>query len=554
MAIPHQARHRSRAVLFALLFGISFGSSGPVASSFAADPATTEIQILRREVESLRLRDEENRARMTEMERMLRQLLESQQFAPGRAGPAPAASGEAAPAPDEALDAAVAESEKPVAGSPQDALDRALAPDVASSPTTVATAGAGRGDLWSARLGGAAQARLIDISLITLVAAGGSSVGDDELSLLELGAHDPNQNGFTLQQAELSLSGAVDPYFTGEAHIVATPGGVELEEAFFTTTALPFGLQVEAGYSLTEFGLINPAHAHAWDWMDQPVVIGRMFGGEGMRSPGARVSWLMPTPFYSQLHIGVQNADEGDLTPSFMGGEGIGGRPNVDRNVDSFGEMVWLGRWDGAFDLSDEAALLVGGSVLYGPNSTGADGDTWIYGGDVKLRWRPSSNFRGWPFVLWQSEVIARDYGADRFLAGTGSGGDGGGGHDHGGGDEEEEPAFPNDLPADTLHDVGFYTQLVYGFRYGWAAGLRAEYATGSGASIEEGVLAPRSDDPLRGDRLRIAPLVVWHPTEFSRFRLQYNYDDADFLSGGDAHTIWIGGEVMYGKHAAHKY
>jgi hypothetical protein len=397
--------------------------------------------------------------------------------------------------------------------------------------------------------------------LITLVAAGGSSVDDDELSLLQGGGHDPDQNGFTLQQAELSLSGAVDPYFTGEAHIVGTTGGLELEEAFFTTTSLPFGLQLEAGYSLTEFGLINPLHAHAWDWMDQPVVLTRMFGGDGMRAPGARLSWLMPTPFFSQLHVGVQNSDEGEFTPSFIGEEGIGGRPNVDRNVNSFGEMVWLGRWDGSWDVSRSSALLVGASVVYGPNSTGGDGDTWIYGGDMKLRWRSPNNFRGWPFALWQTEAIGRRYHADRFVAGTESGGGGGDdhGHDHGGhgdqeGEEEGESPFPNDLPEDTLRDWGLYSQVLYGFRYGWAAGLRGEYESGSGSSVADGVLAPRSDDSLRDDRLRLSPLLVWHPTEFSRFRLQYNYDHADFLSGDDAHTIWVGGEVLYGKHAVHKY
>lgn len=499
---------------------------------------------------------------MAELEKLLHQVLEAQSDAPASKQAGPVADTAGPQSPSSALDRALgapaqATTAKAPAPEADAALDRALQPSDPSAPTVTATWGGQAGDIWSAPVGGGAQARLIDISMITLVAAGGSTVDDGELSQLEGGAHDPDQNGFTLQQAELSLSGAVDPYLTGEAHIVATPGGIELEEAFFTTTALPCGLQLEAGYSLTEFGLMNPTHAHAWDWLDQPVVLTRMFGAEGMRSPGARLSWLMPTPFFAQLHVGVQNADEGEYTTSFMGQKGVGGRPNVDRDVDSFGEMAWLGRLDGSWDLSPTTGLLLGTSVLYGPNATGFDGHTWIYGGDAKLRWRSPDNFRGWPFVVWQTEVIGRSYAADWFLAGTLAGGDGGGGDDHGhdqGGGEEEEPSFPNDLPANTLHDMGFYTQLTYGFRYGWAVGVRAEYATGSGASVDGGVLASRADDSLRDDRLRLSPLLTWHPSEFSRFRLQYNYDNADFLSGGDAHTVWIGGEVMYGSHAAHKY
>ena len=90
-----------------------------------------------------------------------------------------------------------------------------------------------------ARRAGAANLRLIDVSFDVLTAAGWSTADDDELESLEGGAHDPKQRGFTLQQGELSLMGAVDPYFTAEGHIVFTPDGVELEEAFAQTTALP---------------------------------------------------------------------------------------------------------------------------------------------------------------------------------------------------------------------------------------------------------------------------------------------------------------------------
>jgi hypothetical protein len=513
------------------------------AARVRAEDTESQLRSLRREVETLRQRDEENRARMAEMERLLREMLEAGGAAPRQAAEAaPVASQPSGPT-------------SPAPASPAAALDRALA----ASPAAAPAAGAAAGDIVSADIGGgAARARLIDISINTLAAAGGSSVDDDELGGLQGGAHDPDQNGFTLQQAELSLTGAVDPYFSGEVHLIATPGGVELEEAFFQTTALPWGLQVEGGYFFTEFGLLNPLHPHAWDWIDQPVVNTRMFGGDGLRSPGMRLGWLLPTPFFSELHVGVQNADEGELTASFMGEESVGGRPVVDREVDSLGELAWLGRWNASFDLSETSALLVGTSVLYGPNSTGPDGETWIYGGDVKLRWRARNSFRGWPFLVWQTEVTGRDYKADGFVAGTDTGGgdddDDHHGHDDEHEGEESESPFPNDLPSDTLRDFGLYSQLLYGFRYGWAAGLRLEYANGNGASVAAGVLSPRGDDPLRDERVRISPLVVWHPTEFSRLRLQYNYDDADHLTGGDAHTIWAGVEVLYGKHAAHKY
>jgi hypothetical protein len=199
--------------------------------------------------------------------------------------------------------------------------------------------------------------------------------------------------------------------------------------------------------------------------------------------------------------------------------------------------MVWLVRWENSWDLSSEVTSVLGASAVFGPNATGEDGRTYIYGADLLVRWRPTINFRGWPYVEWQTEIMRRDYKADDFS----------------GEDELGNPIF---IASDTLHDWGLYTQLLYGFSYGWAAGLRYEFATGSGSNVDaDGNPVSRDTDPFRSDRHRVSPLLVFHPTEFSRLRLQYNYDHAVFLSGSpDAHSVWLGAEVFFGAHAAHKY
>jgi hypothetical protein len=396
-------------------------------------------------------------------------------------------------------------------------------------------------DVWSRRFG-ATNLRLLDLSLDALVAAGGSTRREAALQTLQGGGHDPRKRGFTLQNVELSLLGAVDPYFTAEAHLIyfidplEGESVFELEEAFLTTTSLPYGLQFEAGQFFTEFGQTNPRHPHAWDWQDQPVINTRLFGPDGMRGPGFRLGWLMPTPWFSELHFGMQNAN-GETMASFLASEEfyeerpIAGRSFRDRDVRHPRDIVYLSRWSNSWDLSDSLTSVVGFSGLYGPNATGPNGDTWIYGMDMKWRWRPVNNFRGWPFLLWQSEIMQRDFRADRFF-------------------DESNPDEVIDLPGRTLHDWGFYSQLLYGFHYGWAAGLRYEYAGGSGAS-----LAGRKHDPFRADRQRVSPLLVWHPSEFSRIRLQYNFDYAHHFTGNrDAHSLWVGLEFLYGAHPAHSY
>lgn len=430
----------------------------------------------------------------------------------------------------------------------------AQAPAAAAAPV----AGAPRdGALLS--LGGG-RVQLLDLSLDVLAAAGWSGADDEQLLLLQGGGHDPRRRGFTLQQAELSMKGAVDPYFTGEAHLVyfIDPEGessFELEEAFATTTSLPFGLhergaQLEMGHFFTEFGRINPQHPHQWDWMDQPVVNTRFFGEDGMRAPGVRLGWLLPLPWFSELHVGAQNAN-GETMLSFLASDEafeerpIGGRPFDDVGVGSPADLLYLARWVNGVELSDTVSAQLGASYVTGPNATGPDGRTHILGGDVVVKWRPLASERGWPFVTFQAEGMGRRYEADGFDLCL---------------DDDCEDTVG--VGSDDLEDWGFYAQLLYGFRRGWGAGFRVEHAGGSGhdfdqdASLADGapVFDSREDDPFRSDRTRIAPLLVFHPSEFSRLRLQANYDWTEGPELDDALSVWAGIEFLFGAHAAHAY
>jgi hypothetical protein len=110
-------------------------------------------------------------------------------------------------------------------------------------------------------------------------------------------------------------------------------------------------------------------------------------------------------------------------------------------------------------------------------------------------------------------------------------------------------------IPGDTLDDWGLYTQLLWGFESGWIAGVRYEYAGGSGDDVDPatGAVVPRSTDPFRDDRHRASALLTWVASENSRLRLQYNYDVASHLDH-DAHSIWFGVEFLFGKHPVHDY
>ena len=125
-----------------------------------------------------------------------------------------------------------------------------------------------------------------DISLNGLFAAGYFS----EAEHLNLGAHDPKERGFTVQNIETSLKSIVDPYFKGEAYLIfglsRGESFLEVEEVFLTSLALPFNLQLRGGQFFTRFGRLNPMHPHAWKFADQPIISNRILGPDGLRNVG----------------------------------------------------------------------------------------------------------------------------------------------------------------------------------------------------------------------------------------------------------------------------
>ncbi len=351
---------------------------------------------------------------------------------------------------------------------------------------------------------------------------------EPDLSSLQRGDHDPAVRGFTIPNMELTMDGAVDPYFRGFANIVYKLGptgetGVELEEAYFLTTSLFGNLQLRGGQFFTEFGRQNPQHPHAWSFVDQPLVLNRMFGPDGLRSQGARLSWLVPTSWYTEAMVSVLNSTGGS-TFSFRSDESAeihGGEP-VTRPVRQLQDLLIVPRLTTSVDLTTTQTLLVGVSAAFGPNNSGPDARTQIYGADLYWKWKSATASAGFPFVSWQAEALFRRYDAAARVSAT-------------------DPMVT--LPEERLTDWGMYAQLLWGIKPRVVAGLRGDFAGGNTGAFES---------ELRADRYRLSPNLTWYPTEFSKIRLQYNYDDRKGL--GIDHSLWLQFEFVLGAHAAHKF
>src|SRR5216117_3477190 len=523
----------------------SAANSSPAPTVSNTTPATAaDVEALRQQVQSL-----------TETVKALQQQVKDQQAAlenanltgesglPQNPEPPPITGAENSPAPVGSTpprfateDTSVVQSTTAPAASPAPGANASSLPGgfpttdtsvVTSAPETISSTGAGASLTQPITIGGGKN--YMNISLDGLFALAYSSARD--LDNIEVGDHDPQQRGFNARNIELAFDGAVDPYFEGFANIVFKLDNdneteVEVEEAFMQTTSLPFNLQLKAGQFFAAFGRLNPTHPHTWDFADTPLVNGLFLGPDGLRGVGAQTSWTLPLPWYSQLIFASQNG-RGSTGFSFRnpGDDGMFfDRITTDREARGLQDFVWIPRWENSIDLSPTQVVLAGVSGAFGSNETGANSRTQIYGADFLYKWKSSHAEGGFPFLKWQTEFMYR-----RFQAGHGA-----------------DDSFP---VAETFHDWGMYSQVLWGFKKGWVAGIRGDYVDMQDSKF--------TDDLDRQSRWRISANLTWYPTEFSKIRLQYNQDSLEenfFLSSRQVESVFLQWEFILGAHGAHKF
>jgi hypothetical protein len=512
-------------------------SPTPVVSN-AAPATASDVEALRQQVQSL-----------TDTVKTLQQQVKDQQAAlekanltgesglPPNPEPSPIAGAENSPVPGASAPprfptedtSVVASATAPtVSGIPApESFPTSDASVVTSAPETISSTGGGASLTQPITIGGGKA--YMNISLDSVFALAYSSAAD--LHDIEVGDHDPQQRGFNARNTELAFDGAVDPYFQGFANIVFLLDNdnqteVELEEAFLQTTSLPYNLQLKAGQFFADFGRLNPTHPHTWDFADTPLVNGLFLGPDGLRGVGAQASWTLPLPWYSQLVFASQNG-RGETGFSFRnpGDDGMFfDRITTDREARGLQDFVWIPRFENSFNLSDTQTVLLGASGAFGSNETGANSRTQIYGADLLYKWKSSHAEGGFPFVKWQTEFMYR-----RFEAGRGV-----------------DQSFP---VAETFHDWGLYSQVLWGFKKGLVAGIRGDIVDMQDSKF--------TDDLDRQPRWRLSANITWYPTEFSKIRLQYNQDFLEqnfFLSAREVESVFLQWEFILGAHGAHKF
>lgn len=342
----------------------------------------------------------------------------------------------------------------------------------------------------------------------------------------------PGERSFNLGESELTLSANVDPYFSATmTAAITSEDEIAVEEAFFRSLALPSGFTAKGGRFFSGFGYLNEVHAHAWDFVDQPLVYQAFFGGQ-MAQDGLQLKWLAPTDLFVELGLEAGNGNAFPATRRDRNGISatnlfahLGGDLGISTSWRA--GAAWLDQR--AQERAYEDANDLGDPVI---NTFTGKSRTWVV--DAVLKWAPNGDSTRRQLKL-QGEYMRREDDGDLVYDADGL-----------------------DLAGPYRNEQsGWYLQGVYQFRPRWRVGARYD-ALDSGspriALIDDGTLPIGALPMLRSaDPDRVSLMLDWSPSEFSRLRAQYSWDGARD-SGARDRQLRLQYLIGIGAHGAHKY
>ena len=344
-------------------------------------------------------------------------------------------------------------------------------------------------------------------------------------------AEGPGDRSFNLGESELTFSANVDPYFFANLTAAIEPdNNVSVEEAYFRTTALTHGFTVKGGRFFSGVGYLNEVHAHAWDFVDQPLIY-QAFMDSQLTENGVQGKWLLPTDVFVEL--GAETGNGANFPGTRRTANGPNGGAIFLHVGDDLGDSASWRAGVSWLDQNAEGRAYSDGNALGQPVIDAFTGSskTWIV--DTTFKWAPNGNPTVHSLKL-QAEYMHRTEDGNLAYDVTGAG------------------------PSADYRSVqyGWYAQGVYQFRPRWRTGIRFDYLNAGSTHIglvTDGQL-PSAAFPILASALprRLTWMADWNPSEFSRLRAQYAWDDA--RGTGHDHQIMLQYLYSIGAHGAHKF
>jgi hypothetical protein len=217
-----------------------------------------------------------------------------------------------------------------------------------------------------------------------------------------------DQGTFDFRSAELNFLAAIDPFANLYAVINANKEEVEVEEAAFITTSLPWNLQVRGGRFFANFGRLPHWHPHEYPFVNSLASIDTFIGGES-QGDGAELIHLFKTPFFLQGTLGFYNkiGAENERLDDGAGGGHLHSRP--------WNANTYLQRLFTYVPLGDVTGIDVGVSNAVTPRQYYIDTirqdratPRWLSGLDLTFRYEPTGAGQVGR-LIWGTEVFRND-------------------------------------------------------------------------------------------------------------------------------------------------
>ena len=310
---------------------------------------------------------------------------------------------------------------------------------------------------------------------------------------------------FDFRGLGLHFESYLDPYTRFKAAVSVNEQEAKLGEAYMTRFGILDDVNLTIGKFRQQFGVVNRWHKHGLDQVDFPLALRRMFGNGGLNQTGLSLDWNMP-PIGDSSH---------ELIFQLTNGE----------NKRLFGSNSWdtpslLLHYKNFRDLTKNTYLEFGTSALLGWNDEWQvhkekyeDGQTygvwlkdhdrlptWVFGGDLSLRWEPTDRMR-YRNVEWRTEFYYLDRQIQDLFAG---------GRDH-------------------VNAWGGYSYVQTKLSRRWETGLRFDYYEPDYkryAALPQLSLTPLAYPERGAYRWQLGPYLTWHQSPFVRFRLEYDHED----------------------------
>jgi len=314
-----------------------------------------------------------------------------------------------------------------------------------------------------------------------------SVVADMAASFIHQDGHeysDYMRSGFNFRVLGIHFQSNLDPFSFMKATVGATPGKVELGEAYLTWNRIPH-LQITFGKFRQQLGIVNRWHKPGLDQWDFPLVLSEHLGPGGLNQIGASFVWLMPSLWAHQQEVEVQVTN--GMNPKFFSGDYYG--------IPSF--LVHLRNY---YDLSRNTYIELGLTGMHGYNHKNGEKDkdgnyidessrrSEIGGLDLSLIWEPVDRAK-YRSLEWRSEFLY--FYKECF-------------------DDEAMESYK-------LESYGGYSYLQYKFARNWIVGGRLDLT----------LPFERHSSSHRNHIWQISPYFTWWQSPWVRLRLEFNYNDS---------------------------